>query len=102
MSGGVIHQDQRGKYTPHNKTMPQKLEGVREHIMQFPVYESHYSRSSNPNRRYLSPTLSVPKMYRLYKEYCEKNECEPVSEWKYCEVFRTEFNLSFGRSVKST
>ena len=96
-TSGVIHQDQRGRHTPHNKTSRERLEGVKEHIEKFPCYESHYSRKSNPNRKYLSPTLSVPKMYRLYKDYSEENGLEPVSEWKYREVFKTTFNLSFGR-----
>ena len=92
-----IHTDQRGRHTPHNKTNPDTLKGVKEHIKKFTCYESHYSRQNNPNRMYLSPTLSIPKMYRLYKEHCSENDLVAVSEWKYREVFKTEFNLSFGR-----
>ena len=99
-SSGVVHQDQRGRHTPHNKTSQERIEGVINHIKKFPCYESHYSRNSNPNRKYLSPSLSIPKMYRLYKEDCQANGLEAsavVSEWKYRKIFKTEFNLSFGR-----
>lgn len=52
-SSGVIHQDQRGRHTPHNKTSRERFEGVKEHIKKFPCYESYYSRHSNPNSRQL-------------------------------------------------
>ena len=61
---------------------------VREHI---------YSRNNNPNRSYLSPTLSIAKMFKLYKVKCTEADVAPVSEWVYRETFNTEYNLSFGR-----
>ena len=83
---------------PANKTPQEKLQFVRQHIEQFPRYESHYSRNDNPHRFFLSPSLSVTKMYHLYKDQCAETGKEYVSEW-YREVFNTEFNLSFGRCV---
>lgn len=96
---GLPHSDQRGRHEPSNKTPEERVGYVKEHIETFPTYESHYSRSDNPNRKYLSPSLSISAMYDLYKTLCgEKNEV-PVSEWKYRHIFNTEYNLSFGRYV---
>ena len=100
--GGVPHTDQRGRHVPANKTPEEKIQIVREHIERFPRYESHYSRSDNPNRRYLSPSLSIATMYELYKEACDENNEQPVKEWKYREIFNTEYNLSFGRYASDT
>ena len=97
--GGSPHNDQRGCHVPPNKTPEASLEFVREHISCFPKYKSHYSRSDNPNKHYLSPDLTINKMYQLYKEECSKQAKAPVSEWVYRQVFNKEFNLSFGRCV---
>lgn len=75
-SGGVPHIDQRGRHEPPNKTPPEKIQLVKEHIESFPAYESHYSRKDNPNRKYLSPLLSISKMYELFKDFC--SECGRV------------------------
>ena len=100
VSGGIPHTDQRGRHVPANKTPEEKLQHVREHINKFPHYEGHYSRKDNLHCQYLSPSLSISKIYNLYKDYCTENGLHPpVSEWKYCEVFNTEYNLSFGRYV---
>lgn len=44
---------------------------IIRHIQSFPAYQSHYTRKSNPNRKYLNPGLTIRKMYDLYKEKCE-------------------------------
>lgn len=48
-----------------NKVGQQDEQYVIDHIQSFPVESSHYSRSQNPDRKYLPPTLSISKMYRL-------------------------------------
>ena len=95
--GGLPHCDQRGRHEPANKTQEERVAFVKAHIDRFPKYESHYSRSDNPNRNYLSPSLSVSTMYDLYKSACAEENETPVSEWKYRHIFNTEYNLSFGR-----
>ena len=65
----------------------------------FPVYTSHYLRTDNPDRRFLSPQLSICKMYHLYREMCAEQEVQQVSEWVYRREFNEHFNLSFGRCV---
>ena len=96
-NGGLPHTDQRGRHEPPNKTSPEKLQLVKEHMESFPVYESHYSRKDNPCRKYLSPMLSIAMMHQLFKEFCSDKGKEPVSEWKYREIFNTCFNFTFGR-----
>ena len=67
-TGGTPHGDQRGRHVPGNKTSDDDIEFIKQHISSFPRYQSHYSRQDNPNRKYLSPTLSIAKMYSLYQE----------------------------------
>ena len=92
-AGGSPHQDQRGRHEPANKTKAEDIAAVSAHIKRFPKYKSHYSRSDSPHKEYLSPDLSIAKMYAIYKEEIEA----PVSEWVYRKVFNENFNLSFGR-----
>ena len=99
--GGSPHNDQQGCHVPPNKIPEASLEFVREHISCFPKYKSHYSCLDNPNKHYLSPDLTINKMYQLYKEECSKQAKAPVSEWVYRQVFNKEFNLSFGRCLDS-
>ena len=86
-AGGSPHADKRGRHEPKNKTSEAKIKIVKEHIESFPKYCSHYSRQDNPNRSYLSPGLSLTKMYTLYKEKCAEDD--QVSEWVYRKVFNT-------------
>ena len=62
--------DNGGQRPPANKTTDADLEDVKKHILSFPKYQSHYSRSDNPHRHYLSPDLCITKMYLLYKDEC--------------------------------
>ena len=94
--GGTPALDKRGKHEPRNKTSKDKLDFVKVHINSFPQYKSHYSRSDNPNKLYLSPDLNIDKMYRLYKQRCEEESKPPVSSWVYRKTFNECFNLSFG------
>jgi len=66
-NGGSPHNDQRGRHPPANKTNEADMALIKEHIQSFPQYQSHYSRASNPHRKYLSPQLTISKMYVLYK-----------------------------------
>ena len=96
-AGGSPHGDQRGRHPPINKTTEAATEGVKTHINSFPCYKSHYSRKDNPNRNFLSPDLSIQVMYSLYKEKCQNENTQPVSEWVYRRIFNESFNLSFGK-----
>ena len=91
--------DKRGKHTPGNKTEEATMNQVKEQIESFPKYRSHYTRQDNPNQQYLSPELSIAKMYAMYHASTAEKH---MSKWMYRKVFNESFNLSFGRYVKNT
>ena len=94
----VAKEDQRGKHhvRPNRKT-EDEINSVIHHIELFPAEQSHYSRSQNSNRMYLSPLLSVTKMYDAYVQWCKsENIYKPVSDSYYREIFATRFNYGFG------
>lgn len=92
-SSGVTHMDKRGHHVPSNKTSEENISIVKQHIHSFPQYQSHYSRNDSPHCMYLSPELSITKMYNLYKEEHGGNA---VSEWVYRKIFNECFDLIFG------
>ena len=78
------------------------VEAVRNHIKSFPHYESHYCRKTSKNVRYLPQKLNMSKMYRMYKQEQIKCGITSVSESKYKQVFRDDFNLKFKKPKKDT
>ena len=63
----VPEPDCRGKHTNRPTKISEELrEKIREHIMSFPTRQSHYSRHDNTGRLYLSPDLSIAKMYQMF------------------------------------
>ena len=94
---------QRGKHTHRpNRLSPEDCHYVTEHISMFPAESSHYSRSKNSARSYLSSTLSIGKMYSLYINWCKEKEIVPVSKHAYNDIFVTKFNLGFGSPRSDT
>ena len=59
--------DDRGSQTHQIKWGVEKLLGVKNHILSFPSYESHYTRKVN-DKKYLPSHLTIHKVYDLYKE----------------------------------
>ena len=96
-AAGSPQMDKWGRHEPGNKTPKETISYVKQHIASFPQYVSHYSRTDNPNRKYLSPDLTVSKMHSMYKEKCANDGKEPVSDWLYRKVFNENFNVVFGR-----
>ena len=93
--------DGRGKHKNRPHAIPEDLKDkVRQHISSFPSRESHYSRQSNKNCKYLPNGLSIARMYRLYLEKHEPDiqdgEKPKVKEWLYRKIFTEEFNIGFG------
>lgn len=78
------------------------MDVVRQHIISFPAYQSHYTRAHNPDRKYLPEHLNIRLMYKLYKNYCIEQQKEPVEESIYRRTFNTEFNLYFHTPHKDT
>lgn len=98
--------DKRGQHDsrPH-KIRDNVKNYVIDHIKKFPSESSHYSRNSNPYKRYLSPLLSVSKMHSLYINECKNLELPAeyhVKECTYRNIFVTEFNLSFAHPKSDT
>uniref|UniRef100_A0A6P7GRT0 Uncharacterized protein LOC114345931 n=1 Tax=Diabrotica virgifera virgifera TaxID=50390 RepID=A0A6P7GRT0_DIAVI len=94
--------DERGCHVPANKIAVDRMNVVREHIIfSFPAYQSHYTRTQNPNRKYLPSHLTITAMYKSYLEYCN-GKGDPVSEAVYRRTFNSEFNLHFHSPLKDT
>ena len=67
VGSAVPELDRRGKHSNRPLKVSEELhQKVREHIMSFPARQSHYSRHNNPGRLYLSPDLSIARMYQMY------------------------------------
>lgn len=98
-TGTYIGEDKRGKHEPGNKTSPNMVADVKAHIESFPTMESHYSRQCT-SREYLDSTLTISKMYELYKTKCDTEGKESVSLITYKRIFGTEYNLSFFKPKK--
>ncbi|CAG9839225.1 unnamed protein product [Diabrotica balteata] len=95
-------EDKRDKKIPGNKTSEEKMLEIRNHIASFPCYQSHYTRSHNPNRKYLSEDLNIRLLYNLYKDKVHSEGKEPVAEHVYRRTFNNEFNLHFHAPHKDT
>lgn len=78
------------------KTNEDDIAFAMNFISSFPTYESHY-KISQSNKKYLSPFLTIKRMYREYCLKCNFEQKKPLSEWKFSDIFNTEFNLSFAR-----
>lgn len=92
--------DGTGKTTGGRNVLPlSKREAVyRRHISSFPKYVSHYTRNQTDSK-FLSPNLSLSKMYELYKQQCAGI---PVSKSFYNRIFYDYFNLRFKSPKKHT
>jgi len=88
--------------TRPNKVSEDRREFVKAHIRSYPAEMSHYSRACNPNRMYLSSTLTVNSMYEMYVEKCHSEHETPVSSSMYRNIFVSDFNLGFGSPKTDT
>ena len=71
---------------------------IINHIKKFKCYASHYGRNKTPNRKYLPSTLSVRKMYMMFKD--EYEGPIDVKYGFYYGIFVSKFNLGFGSPRK--
>ncbi|CAG9835420.1 unnamed protein product [Diabrotica balteata] len=83
--------DRRGKHPPANKTTTERETQVKLFIQKIPSYKSHYCREKGSHRKYLSPDLSMGKLYMLYKT----ETVNPVSHYIFGRIFNTQSNLHF-------
>lgn len=87
--------DKRGHHIPNHKTPDDQMKIVCDHILSFPSYQSHYTRTQNPNRKFLASNLNIRLMYNLYREHCQNLNLTSVTESIYRRTFNTKFNLHF-------
>ncbi|OXA62346.1 hypothetical protein Fcan01_00831 [Folsomia candida] len=88
-SGTVDLADKRGTNTLHERVDPTHTDRILAHINSFPRKLSHYSREAgNPLREYLDPTLTVSKMFTLFR--IQEGEHVNRLEWLYRQVFREQ------------
>lgn len=89
--------DKRGKMEGSRTTISEERRKTAvDHINSYPALESHYTRETNPARRYLNPGLTIIKMYNAYLENCKENNISsPVSKTVYRRILKKDLNLSF-------
>ena len=58
----------RGKHAPKHKLPQETKEEIRAHINMFNPAVSHYRRERAPQRKYLSPKLTVREMYNDFSQ----------------------------------
>ncbi len=88
-----------GKHGNQNKLPDELVTAVKQHIESFPSEASHYSRTVNANRRYLSPSLTIAKMHRLFMEDHPESQ---VTLHAYRDIFAENYNLGFGSPKSDT
>ena len=89
-ASGVIRGDRRGTTPNPRRTKEEELSKIDDHIKSFPAYESHYSRAHS-TKKYLPSTLTLAKMYSLFKERYPESS---VTRSTYEKRFHCH-NLSF-------
>ena len=65
-------------------------------IKRIPVEESHYGRGVC-GRQYMSPELSVTKLWKMWKKEREATSSPVVSLSTFGNLFRGRFNIAFGK-----
>lgn len=105
--------DRRGKHTLRPNQLPEGTnEQIRQHILSYPRYKSHYSRKDNIHHYYLSPLLNIAKMHEMYLQtnepqqyqlFLENQNINPIVKYEYFRKFFTEnFKISFGKPKSDT
>ncbi|PSN41196.1 hypothetical protein C0J52_04183 [Blattella germanica] len=93
---GVVKSDGRGKHNNQPRKYAEKdIENVHEYINSIPKYQSHYSRSLTPNKKYLNCDLTIEDTYRLYVTWSNEKGVKAVSSDKYRRIFCSDFNIGF-------
>ena len=84
---------------PEIKLLRRMLHMWRSTLNHFLPMKAIIQENLIQNRKYLSPDLSIAKMYALYKQKCTPDSKQHVSDWVYRRIFNEEYNLTFGRYV---
>ncbi|KAJ2950010.1 hypothetical protein O0L34_g11347 [Tuta absoluta] len=92
--------DGRGKHDNHPRRVPQEsIEKIHSFISGLPVQASHYSRTDNKHRKYLSADLNIAELHRQFLTI-NPDLKDVVKYEKFRDVFNLDFNISFGSPRK--
>ena len=95
-NSGIVEEEKRGGRSKSTAEKDKKIkEAVTNHILRFPVVDSHYCRKSS-TKRYVQPGLTKALMHNMYKE--EKTN-EPCSYTYYCQQLKN-LNISIHKPKK--
>jgi len=84
----IPYPSMHGKHLSRPHKLPDDAKDrIRQHISSFPAESSHYSRSHNTGRLYLSPLLTISKMYDEYKSECGTKGLQAASSTVYRDIF---------------
>lgn len=89
---GVAPKDKRGGKN-YRQLSSATTGAIRNHISSFKARQSHYSLKDNRDKVYLPEELNIKKMHRMFMEMNPDNK---VSYQTYREIFKRDFNISFG------
>lgn len=65
--------DGRGRHKNHNKVITDEMKkSVIDHVNSYEPVDSHYVRKRS-SIKYLDPSLSFSKMFKMYAEWCDEN-----------------------------
>lgn len=101
-SAGTCAVDLRGKHSSRKKTPANKLQHVVKFINSMPHYESHYTRNTTNEKKFLDSNLNMKILYSEYKNYCNEHGIEPVSMYMFRDTFYRKFNLRFKPPAQDT
>lgn len=97
---GVAPDDGRSDNTSARTISAEHVQFIKNHILSFPAYTSHYSREKS-DRLYLSGDLSITLMYQLYQSKCGTENLIPVGYNSYRLIFK-DMNLHFRKPKSDT
>lgn len=92
-NGTIVAHDARGKHGNQFKNSANLRQAILNHINGFPKYSCHYSRRNH--EEYLSPDLTVIKMFRLFVQQNPNLPGVEKKETLYRQIFK-EANIRIG------
>lgn len=95
---GALSPDRRGRHEPKNKLTALDIEGIEQHIAQFPKVPSHYCRRDS-RKIYLEGTLNKTVMHEAYNAYAAENNLRLVSQPVYIKQLE-RLNIAFHQPRK--
>lgn len=99
LTTGRLFTERRGKHgNQWNKHLCSKiLPRMTEHLSMFPATESHYTRNTTSRKYFQNPTLTLLKLFRLFKVYYHDKEKEllPIKYGTYVQYFKKKIHPKY-------